>query len=250
MLDERVTQGRRAERPRVQLDHGAAARSEVVPQHARARGPVHAGLDRHGDAPVARVEQRVRVDPPAVRLRWREPRDPLRRLLGETVEHRRRTQERPPRVGLGGDGPRYDAVVLPDHAGHPETRQLRDGRRGPLRIGGGVSHHQLQRPPTDAAGLVDVPNGHLGPGQHAPPGLHPAGRRQRHEDTDPHCSVGDGALRARGWWWRRRRVHVLVFPRADGWAATSMVDLGAGGRQRPYRRVATPHPLPSAGAIV
>lgn len=88
MVDECVAHGRGGERPRIEFDDGAAAWSEVVPQDADPRGPVDARFGRHGDPAVARVEEEVRVDPPAVGLRRGEARDPLRRLFGQRVENR------------------------------------------------------------------------------------------------------------------------------------------------------------------
>ena len=88
VVDEPIADARGVERAHVQFDHGAAARSEVVAQDAGPRGPVDARLGGHGDATVARAEEEVRVDPPAAGLRRGKARDPVRRLLGERVEHR------------------------------------------------------------------------------------------------------------------------------------------------------------------
>ena len=152
--------------------------------------PVDARLGGDGDAAVARAEEEVRVDPPAVGLRRGEARDPVRRLLGERVEHRRRAEERQAeRVGPGGDGAGDDAVVLPRQGGHAQAGQLIHGRRGPLRIGRGVPDHQLERSSVDPAGVIDVANGQLESGEQVPARLDPAGPGQRNESADPDTVV-------------------------------------------------------------
>jgi hypothetical protein len=75
-------------------------------------------------------------------------------------------------------------VVLPRQGGHAQAGQLIDGRRRPLWIGRGVSHHQLERPSDDPAVRIDVANGQLEPGQQVPARLDPAGRGERNERTD------------------------------------------------------------------
>ena len=63
-----------------------------------------------------------------------QARGPLRRLLGERVEHRGRAEERHAEgVGPGGGGAGDDAVVLAHHGGHAQTGKFVHGRRGPLR---------------------------------------------------------------------------------------------------------------------
>ncbi len=127
----------------------------------------------------------VRVDPPAVGLRGREARDPVRRLVGERVEHRRRAEIRQAEgVGPRGDGARDDAVVLPRQGGHAQAGQFVDGRRGPFRIGRGVPDHQLEGSSADPAGAVDVVHAQLQPGEQMPARLDPAGPGQRDERAD------------------------------------------------------------------
>lgn len=118
---ERVAHRRGGRVAHVDVDDGAAVRREVVTQDAGARRPVDAArVDGHGDAAVARGEEMVRVDPPAVGLRRGEARDPRRRLFGERVEHGRGAQERHAQgIGPGGSGTRDDAVVLPATAATP-----------------------------------------------------------------------------------------------------------------------------------
>ena len=88
VVDEFVAHGRGGERAHVEFDDGAAAWSEVVPQDAGAGCPVDARLGCYGDSTVARTEEEVGVDLPAVGLRRGEARDPFRRLFGECVENR------------------------------------------------------------------------------------------------------------------------------------------------------------------
>ncbi len=88
LLDEFVAHGRGGERAHVEFDDGAAARSEVVPQNAGPGCPVDTRFGCYGDSTVARAEEEVRVDLPAVGLRRGEARDPFRRLFGERVENR------------------------------------------------------------------------------------------------------------------------------------------------------------------
>jgi hypothetical protein len=62
---------------------------------------------------------------------------------------------------------------------------LRRGEpRDPVRIGGGVPHHQLERSADDPAGVIDVVNGELESGQQVPAGLDPAGPGQGNESAD------------------------------------------------------------------
>ncbi len=82
-VDELVAHGRD-----VEFDDGSAAWSDVVPQDARPRGPIDTRLGCQRDSTVARAEEEVCVDLPAVGLGRGEARDPFRRLLGERVEHR------------------------------------------------------------------------------------------------------------------------------------------------------------------
>ena len=160
-----ATRGR-GERAQVELDDRAAAGSEIIPQNAGTGRPVDTRLGGHGDPAVARAEQEIGVDPPAAGLRRGEARDPLRWLLCERVEHRRRAQERQAEgVGPGRGGASDDAVILPGQGGHAQGCQLIDRRRGPLRISGGVPDHQLQRSSADPAGVIDLANGQLESGQ-------------------------------------------------------------------------------------
>lgn len=141
---------------------------------------------------MARAEEEVRVDPPAVGLRRGEARDPLRRLLGERVENRRRTEERHAEgIGPGRGGARDDTVVLTRQSGHAEAGQLVHGRRGLLRIGGGVADQQFERPSGDPAGAVHLVNGQFESGEQVVARLDPPGPAQRDQGPDPHgCPVG------------------------------------------------------------
>ena len=76
-------------------------------------------------------------------------------------------------------------MVLARQGGHAQASQFIDGRRGPLRIGRGVPDHQLERSPGDPAGVVDVADGQLEPGEQVPARLDPAGPGQRNKRTDP-----------------------------------------------------------------
>lgn len=150
MADECVAHGRGGERAHVEFDDGAAAWGEVVPQYAGPGCPVDTRLGRHGDTGVARAQEEVRVDLPAAGLRRGEARDPVRRLIGERVENRRRAEKRQADgVGPGGSGASDDAVIFPCHGRHAQAGQFVHGRRGPLRISRGVPDHQLERSPDD-----------------------------------------------------------------------------------------------------
>src|SRR5215212_6225505 len=87
-VDEFVARRRGGERAHVELEDGAAAGSERVPQNAGPRGPVDARLGCYGDSTVARAEEEVCVDLPAAGLGRGEARDPFRWLFGERVENR------------------------------------------------------------------------------------------------------------------------------------------------------------------
>jgi hypothetical protein len=198
--DEFVAHRGGAERVHVEFDEGAAARSEVVPQNPGPGRPVDTRLGCYGDSAVARAEQEVRVDPPAVGLRRGEACDPFRGLFGERVENRRRAEERQAEgIGPGGGGAGDDAVVLPRQRGHAQAGQFVHGRRGPLRIGRGVPDHQFEWSSVDPAGVIDVANGQFESGEQVPSRLGPAGPGQRNEGADP-----DG----RRWW----RTHVVASP--------------------------------------
>jgi hypothetical protein len=86
--DELGAYGRRVERASVDVDDGAAARGYVLPQDPSARRPIDAWLRCQGNPTVARTQEEVCVDAPAVGLRRREARDPVRRVLGERVQIR------------------------------------------------------------------------------------------------------------------------------------------------------------------
>ena len=134
---------------------------------------------------MARAEEEVRVDLPAVGLRRGEARDPFRRLFGEGVENRRRAEERQAEgVGPGGSGASDDAVVLPRERSHAQASQLIDGCRGPPRIGRGVPDHQLEWSPADPAGVIDVTNGQLESGEQVSARFDPARPGQRKERAD------------------------------------------------------------------
>lgn len=185
MVDEGVAQGLGGEVVRVEFDDGAAAGSDVVPQDAGPGRPVDARLGRHGDPVPAGAEEEVRVDPPAAGLGRGQPRDPLRRLLGERVEHRGRAEVRHAEgVGPGGDGAGDDAVVLAHHGGHAQPGQFVHGRSGPYGVGRGVPDHQLQWPAVDPAGVVDLTDGQVEPGEQMAARPDPAGARQRDESAE------------------------------------------------------------------
>jgi hypothetical protein len=100
----------------------------------------------------------------------------LRRLLGESVENRRRAEERQAEgVGPGGSGASDNAVVLPRQGGHAQASQFIYGRSGPPRISGGVSDHQLEWPSADPAGVINFASGQLESSEQVPARLGPAG---------------------------------------------------------------------------
>src|SRR5213082_3348477 len=111
------------------------------------------------DTTVARAEEEVCVDPPAVGLRRGQARDPVRWLFGERVENRRRAEERQAEgVGPGGGGASHDAVILARQGSHAQASQLIDGRCGPLWISRGVTDHQLEWSSDDPAAVIDLAN--------------------------------------------------------------------------------------------
>ncbi|GIH72241.1 hypothetical protein Mth01_44940 [Sphaerimonospora thailandensis] len=75
-------------------------------------------------------------------------------------------------------------MILPRQGGHAQAGQFIDGRRGPLRIGRGVSDHQLEWSSADPAGVIDFANGQLESGEQVPACLDPARPTQRNESTD------------------------------------------------------------------
>jgi hypothetical protein len=185
MVDEVVAQGRVVRRAHVEFEDAAAAWSEGVSQNAGRGSPVDTRLDCDSDATVARAHEEVRVDLPAVGLRRGEARDPFGGLIGERVEHRRRTEERQAQgVGSGGRGARDDAVILPRQGSHAQTSQFIDRRRSPLWISRGVSNQQFEWSPHDPAGVVDLANGQLQPSEQVSAGRDPARPSERHERAD------------------------------------------------------------------
>ena len=88
MVDEFVGHVRGGKRVQVEFDDGAAAWSEVGLQNAGPRCPVGTRLGCYGDATMARAEEEVCVDLPAVGLRRGEAGDPIRWPFGESVENR------------------------------------------------------------------------------------------------------------------------------------------------------------------
>src|SRR5262249_24335384 len=116
---EFVAHRRGGERAHVEFDDCAAAWSEVVPQNAGSRCPVDTRLGCYGDSTVARAQEEVYVDLPAVGLRRGEARDPFRWLFGEGVENGGRAGDgRPEGVGPGSCGASDDAVILPRQGSH------------------------------------------------------------------------------------------------------------------------------------
>ena len=87
-IDEFVAYCRGGERAHVEFNDGAAAWGEVVPQNAGSRCPIDTRLDGYRDSIVARAEEEVCADLPAVRLRRSETRDSFGWLFGERVENR------------------------------------------------------------------------------------------------------------------------------------------------------------------
>ena len=55
-----------------------------------------------------------------------------------------------------------------------QASQFIDGRRGPLRIGRGVSHHQLEWSSCNSASVIDITHGQLEPGEQVVARLNPA----------------------------------------------------------------------------
>ena len=88
IVDEFVAHRRERERAHIEFDDGAAARSKIVPQNAGSRCPIDTLIDCYGNSTVARAEEEVCVDLPAVGLRRGEARDPFRWLFGERVKNR------------------------------------------------------------------------------------------------------------------------------------------------------------------
>ena len=75
-------------------------------------------------------------------------------------------------------------MIFARQGSHAQASQLIYRRRGPLWIGRGVSDHQLEWTPEDPAGVVDLANGELEPGEQMPASLDPAGPGERDERTD------------------------------------------------------------------
>jgi hypothetical protein len=87
MVDEFVAHGRTVNRALVEFDERAPVSGEMVPQNADPRCPVHARRGSNGDSTMARAQEEVRVDPPAMGLHRGKARDPFRWLFGEGVKH-------------------------------------------------------------------------------------------------------------------------------------------------------------------
>ena len=134
---------------------------------------------------MARVEEKVCVDLPAVGLRRSEARDPLRRLFGERIKNRRRAEKRDAEgVGPGGSSAGDDAVILPRHSRHAQASQFINCRHGPVWISRGVSDHQLERSSANSAGAIDFVNSQLESSEQMSACLHPAGPSQRNKSAD------------------------------------------------------------------
>ena len=77
-----------------------------------------------------------------------------------------------------------------------QTGQFIDSGRGPLGIGRGVSHQQLDQSSIDATRLIDAGDGEFESGKQMPTGLDPARWRQRRQSTNPdrrrHASASPG----------------------------------------------------------
>lgn len=186
MVDEFVAHRRRSERAQVEFEHGAAAWSEILPQNARPGCPIDTRLDGYGDSAMARTEQEVCVDPPAMGLRRGQARDPFRRLFGERIEYRRRTEEREAEgIGSGGDSASDDAVIFPRQRSHAQVSPFIYGRRGLLWIGRGVSDHQFEWPSDDPAGVIDFANRQLESSEQVVACLDPSRPSERNQRTDP-----------------------------------------------------------------
>ena len=137
---------------------------------------------------MASAEEEVRVDLPAVGLCWGKARDPFRWLLGESVEDRRRAEERQAEgIGPGGSGASDNAVVLPGKGSHALASQFIYGHSGPLRISGSVPDHQLEWSSGDPAGVIDLVNGELESGEQVPARIDPAWAGQWDEGADLDC---------------------------------------------------------------
>jgi hypothetical protein len=65
-------------------------------------------------------------------------------------------------------------VILARQGSHARAGQLTYGRRGLLRVSGGVSDHQLKWASGDPAGVIDLTNGQLESGEQVSAGLDPA----------------------------------------------------------------------------
>jgi hypothetical protein len=86
VVDEGIAE--RGDRGDADLDESGAARAETVAQDAGAGFPVDRRLGCDGDAGVARGEEEVGVDLPAVGLGGGDAGDPVGRVVGEGVEDR------------------------------------------------------------------------------------------------------------------------------------------------------------------
>ena len=75
-------------------------------------------------------------------------------------------------------------MILPRQGGHAQASQFVHGRRGPLRIGRGVSDHQLEWSSDDPAGVIDFANGQLESSEQVLARLDPARPGQRNESAD------------------------------------------------------------------
>jgi hypothetical protein len=175
IVDELVAQRRGGERAHVEFDDSAAAWSEVLPQNVGSRCPVDTRPSCYGYSTVARAEEELCVDQPAVGLRRGEARDPFRRLFGERVENRRRAEERQAEgVGPGSSGASDDTMILPRHGSHAHASQFIYGRRGPLWTSRSVSDHQLEWSSDDSASVIDFANGQFESGEQVLACLDPA----------------------------------------------------------------------------
>jgi hypothetical protein len=78
-------------------------------------------------------------------------------------------------------------VVLPGQGSHAQASQFIYGRRGPLRISGSVSDHQLEWSSDDPAGVIDFANGELESGEQVPACIDPAWAGQWNKSADLDC---------------------------------------------------------------
>ncbi|MFD9359753.1 hypothetical protein [Streptomyces sp. NPDC060031] len=69
--------------------------------------------------------------------------------------------------------------------GDPVTQMPSQADRGPGRIGGGVSDHQLDRPSVDSVGVIDSTDGQFESHEQIRASLGPTWSHQWHEGVEP-----------------------------------------------------------------